>query len=562
MRALIVIRLSRVTDATTSPERQLQTCRELCDNRGYEVVGVAEDLDVSAGSTTPFDRPQIGDWLTNRLGEFDVLVFFRADRIVRRLFDLADLIRWARDHSVTLVSATESYFDLSSDFGDIIALLVAKVAEMELAAISERNSSAARYNIRAGKYRGGTPPWGYLPQQTEEGWRYVQDPEQVPVINEVVRRTLEGEPLRAIAHDLTERGVLTPRDRFAQFQGREVKDYEWHSGPLKRSLTSPTLMGHVVAREALADAQGRVQRDGKGKKVFGPDAVVRADDGSPVVRSEPILTREVFDRLAIELSGRENRKEPTKRSTGLLLQIVHCGICERPAYRLKGGTGRKPRYRCSSAQYKATCGNKSISLEYADETVETLLLGMLGESERLDRLWDKGSDHSAELAEINDQLMDFTGLLGTGPYKAGTPQRVKLNHRITQLAARQEELSSQTVKPSGWTWQPTGEKFGDWWERQDVTARNVWLRSMGIRLEFEFVADDPSPKLRLDLGDLGTLTEQLNASGPAAQWQQMFQAMGKDIAGVELGGDEAVFVRTDGQRVKSSDLNASSQKGE
>jgi site-specific DNA recombinase len=78
------------------------------------VVGVAEDLDVSAGSTTPFDRP-VGDWLTNRLGEFDVLVFFRADRIVRRLFDLADLIRWARDHSVTLVSATESYFDLSSD---------------------------------------------------------------------------------------------------------------------------------------------------------------------------------------------------------------------------------------------------------------------------------------------------------------------------------------------------------------------------------------------------------------------------------------------------------------
>ncbi|MDT5021501.1 MAG: site-specific recombinase, partial [Mycobacterium sp.] len=90
MRALIIIRLSRVTDATTSPERQLQTCRELCDQRGYEVVGVAEDLDVSAGSTTPFDRPQIGDWLTNRLGEFDVLVFYRMDRLVRRLLDLAD----------------------------------------------------------------------------------------------------------------------------------------------------------------------------------------------------------------------------------------------------------------------------------------------------------------------------------------------------------------------------------------------------------------------------------------------------------------------------------------
>src|SRR5690606_39474015 len=90
LRALIVVRLSRVTDATTSPERQLGTCQELCDARGYDVVGVAEDLDVSAGATSPFGRPQLGDWLTNRLGEFDVIVFYRVDRIVRRLFDLAD----------------------------------------------------------------------------------------------------------------------------------------------------------------------------------------------------------------------------------------------------------------------------------------------------------------------------------------------------------------------------------------------------------------------------------------------------------------------------------------
>ena len=157
MRALIVVRLSRLTDASTSPERQLEKCRELCEQRGYEVVGIAEDLDVSASATTPFDRPQLGDWLANRFNEFDVLVFFRADRIVRRLFDLSDLIRWSREHSVTLVSATESYFDLSSECGDIIALLVAKVAELELAAISERSRSAAQHNMRAGKFRGGAP---------------------------------------------------------------------------------------------------------------------------------------------------------------------------------------------------------------------------------------------------------------------------------------------------------------------------------------------------------------------------------------------------------------------
>lgn len=511
--------------------------------RGYEVVGIAEDLDVSAGSTSPFDRPQLGDWLTNRQGDFDVLVFFRADRIVRRLFDLADLIRWCRDHSVTLVSATESYFDLSTDFGDIIALLVAKVAEMELAAISERTSSAFRHNLKAGKYCGGTPPWGYLPDDKTGEWRLVPDPDQVPVIREVVDRVLNGEPLRSVAHGLTERGILTPRDRFAQHQGREIKGYEWHSGGLKRSLTSPTLLGYAVTREPLLDVQGRMLRTPAGKKRFGPESVVRNDDGSPVVRSEPIVTREVFDRLAVELADRENRKEPTKRSSGLLLQIVQCGVCGRPAYRLKGGPGRKPRYRCASAQQKRPCGNKSIALDYADAAIEGVIMRMIGESERLERVWDSGSDHSAELAEINETLADLTSLIGSGVYRAGTSQRAALDKRIGDLAARQAELSAAAVKPAGWTWKPTGEKFGGWWARQDTTARNVWLRSMNVRMEF-WCSTGPNgrvgvDRVNLDLGDLFKLTEQLEATGPVAEWQSVLTAL-------RAAGAHGLTVKPDG----------------
>jgi site-specific DNA recombinase len=558
VRALIVVRLSRVTDATTSPERQLQDCEKLCAQRGYEVVGIAEDLDVSAGTSSPFDRPQLGDWLTNRLGEFDVLVFYRMDRIVRRLLDLADLIRWCQEHAVSVVSATEQFLDLTAPFGDIVALLVAKVAEMELAAISDRNASAARYNIRAGKYRGGIPPWGYLPEQTEAGWRLVQDPEQVAIIQEVVERVLAGEPLRSVAHDLTGRKVLTPKDRFAQAQGRQVKGYEWHSSPLKRSLTSPTLLGQVVTRETLTDAQGRIRRDVKGKKMFGPEAVVRNDDGSPVVRCEPILTREVFDRLGVELADRENRREPTKRSSGLLLQVIYCGVCGRPAYRLKGGAGRKPRYRCASAQYRDPCGNRSIPMAEADDAVEGLLLGLLGTSERLERLWDKGSDHSAELTEIDNTLADLTDQLGSGAFSRGTPQRARLDARIASLAARQAELSAEAVRPSGWTWQPTGEKFADWWDRQDVTARNVWLRSMGVTLGFVYSLEGKGPTLNMEPGDLETLTQQLEAAGAAAALRATFEAMkANGVAGMELSSDAKVIVLTDGRRIDVSDFDLS-----
>lgn len=483
-RALIAVRLSRVTDATTSPERQVAACRELCEARGYDVVGVAEDLDVSAGKTSPFERPQLGRWLRDPT-QYDVIVFFRVDRIVRRLFDLADLIRWAREHRVTLVSATESHFDLSTDFGDIIALLVAKVAEMELEAISERNASAFRHNIRAGKWRGGVPPWGYLPQQDDDGeWRLVQDPEQVKVIHEVVEQVLAGKPLKAVARDLTNRGVLTPRDRFAQSRGREVANYEWHSAPLKRSLTSPTLLGRVVTREPVLDAEGRIQRDAKGHRVLGPETVVVGEDGSPIVRAEPIISRDMFERVGKELEGRENRKEPTQRTSGLLLRIIYCGVCGSPAYRLKGGVGRKPRYRCATAQKTKQCDNRTISLEWADAEVEREVLATFGPHERRRRVWFAGNDNSGELDEVNETLADLTEQLGTGVFKRGTPQRAKLDQRIAALVERQGELSSTPSEPAGWRYEPTGELFSDWWADQDDEAKNVWLRQAGYRVEW------------------------------------------------------------------------------
>jgi site-specific DNA recombinase len=500
----------------------------LCDQRGYEVVGVAEDLDVSAGKTSPFTRPQLGDWLENRSHEFDVLVVQRMDRLVRRLLDLADVIRWCQDHGVALVSATEAFLDLTQPFGDIIAMLVAKVAEMELEAIRERNRSAAQFNIKAGKYRGGVPPWGYLPDDKTGEWRLKRDDAQAKVIEEVVRRVLDGEPLRAVAHDLTDREIPTPRDIFAVHRGRDPKGYKWHSAGLKRALTHQSLLGY-----AMTEA--------------GP---VRASDGSPVVRSDPILTREVFDRVGAELAQRENRKEPTRRSNALLLQVIYCGVCGRPGYRLKGGAGRQVRYRCASAQYKDPCGNPSILSDYADDLVEKILLGMLGESERLERVWDSGSDHSAELAEVDATLTDLVDLLGSGDFRQGTPQRARLSQRISELATRQEELSRQTVKTSGWTWEPTGELFGSWWASQGVQERNRWLRSMDVRLEFE------QGQLRLDLGDIETLTQQMNPSGAVSGWQQIFAAMKEGagegegaIAGMEIREDGIEFVSIKGDRL-------------
>lgn len=532
-RALIVTRLSRVTDATTSPERQLAICRELIAQRGYNEIGVAEDLDVS-GAVDPFDRkkrPQMSNWLHERSDEFDVLISYRVDRFTRSLRHLQELVYWCDDHGKTLVSATEPHFDTTTPFAGVVIALMGTVAQMELEAISERNASAAQHNIKAGRYRGSQPPWGYRPEKIDGVWRLVQDGEQVQIIHEVSRRVLDGEPLQRIAHDLTRRDVLTPKDHTLKRQGKPTKGTTWNVTPLKRSLLSEAMLGRVT--------------DAKGKPI-------RGDDGSPIVRAEPILTRELFERLRVELDSRSKRGEPAERSSSLLLRVLHCGICRKPAYKFNGGShSQYPRYRCKSMTQAVKCGNKTIRADEIDTLVDRAIVTLLGESERLERVWDSGSDNSAELEEINAELVEVTGFIGTPAFRTGTPQYDALMARVEMLVARQEKLSADEVKPAGWTWRTTGERFGDWWERQDVTARNVWLRTMNVRAEFG------REGISLDLGDLGTLTQQLNASGPAAQWQEVFEAMGENgVAGMEMHGDKVVFVSSEGERSPAFELGS------
>ncbi len=508
MRALIVVRLSRVTEATTSPERQLEECEALCKQRGYEVAGVAEDLDVS-GAVDPFkkDRPNLARWLAGEEQAFDVIVVYRVDRLTRSIKHLQRLVAWADDESKLIVSATEPHFDMTTPFAAVVIALMGTMAQMELEAISERNRSAAQHNLRAGKYRGGLPPYGYVPAGEKGNWRLVQDPDQVKIIGEMVRRVLDGEQLQAIAHDLTRRGVPTPSDSFDLHQGRATKGCEWLGDTLRNILSGEALLGYATA-------------DGK---------PIRNDDGSHVFKSEPILTREVFERVGQELESRSRRGEPTKRSTSLLLRVLFCGVCGQPAYRLVTGPRRAPRYRCAGVVLADRCGNGTIRMSDVDEAVETKVLHVLGDSERLERVWDSGSDHSVELADIDSTLADLVGLIGTDVYRAGSPQRVALDERIAGLAARQEALSAEEVKPAGWAWEPTGEKFADWWAEQNVTAKNIWLRSMNVRAEFT------GQSHRVDLGDVYELTAQTSDGRNAAALKELFKEMtDRGVAGVEV----------------------------
>ncbi len=140
---------------------------------------------------------------------------------------------------------------------------------------------------------------------------------------------------------------------------------------------------------------------------------------------------------------------------------------------------------------------------------------------------------------MNEQLEDLTGLLGTPVYKRGTPQRAKLDDNIRRLSDRQDELTRLDTRAAGWTWESTGERWADWWESATLEQRNVYLRTMNVSVGYSYPPDPEvkKPHLNIELGNVGSMLEQLNPVGTAENLRSALQAAGDtELGGVEIWG--------------------------
>ncbi|MFI6929266.1 recombinase family protein [Streptomyces sp. NPDC050287] len=313
-RALITVRLTVQTESTTSLERQIEECESFCALHGWQVVGVARDLSVSATAVPPWKRPELSRWLDDRAPEFDVIVFWRLDRFVRRVGDLHQMIEWAESHGDKgLVSATEP-FDLTSPTGKATATMIATFAQREAHAAAERVTSSRAHLLTSSRWGGSSPPFGYR-TYARDGARYLEvNPKTAEIVREAARRVIGGEPVNAICRDFEERGVPAPADTYQR--NKSGKDFIWYPRSLKGILTSPTLLGWKTRSEVVP-----------GKR-YKKRVLVHDQNGRPVRVAEGVLDQESFDRLQDALADSASpisRRSATPKTP--LLNVIKCGGC-------------------------------------------------------------------------------------------------------------------------------------------------------------------------------------------------------------------------------------------
>jgi site-specific DNA recombinase len=459
MRLLGVTRLSDLTDETTSPERQKQRITTYASLQEHEIVGWAEDLDVS-GAVSPFDRPRLGPWL-KRPDEWDGLIVSKYDRLTRSLLDFLMLYKWLSEHGKTLIWI-DPPLDFSTPFGKAMANVLITFAELELAVISERIREAWHSLREAGKWPGGTIPFGRIPVRAEpNGWRLAPDPEYAPVVVEIVRRYLAGHSFNMLALWLNAEGIPTSRDAQRLRKGKPAVDKGWTRSVVQKLLMSPTLAGHVV--------------DNNGEPVRDRDGLI--------VRIDPLIPEEDFQSLQAAM---RDRGYGARSNASRLLQIARCAFCGSQLYATsttaRVGGGEPFRYYLCQEARQTRCPAGRVPALYLEDLAARLFVGLVGDQEIIEQVHIAAEDSSGEVAALEEAMGHLEEQYATGTVYRGEAGAARFAALMARLEERRERLAAQPYVPARIEPRRTGQTFKWRWEQEDDAGRRQLMVAAGFQV--------------------------------------------------------------------------------
>ncbi|USK40141.1 recombinase family protein [Cytobacillus firmus] len=134
--------------------------------------------------------------------KFDVVVFYKLDRLVRSVSDLDKLLQLFDANKIAIRSVTEP-FDTTTAMGRFLITLVAAIAQWERETISERVVINMTKKANMGERNGGKAPFGY---NLKDGLLEV-NPEEARFVKEIFRMYTSGKGMRSITLYLNQFGI-------------------------------------------------------------------------------------------------------------------------------------------------------------------------------------------------------------------------------------------------------------------------------------------------------------------------------------------------------------------
>ncbi|MFD9472128.1 recombinase family protein [Streptomyces goshikiensis] len=461
---IIYVRLSRDSDTSTSVASQTAACEAYAAQRGWRVLFIAEDVDVSGASRLE-NREGMARVLA-ALEEADYLIAAKLDRYARSVLEFSRLLRAADGCEAVLITADGA---LNPDTSRFMVNLLSSFAEYERDVIKARITASKEHLRSVGRWLGGAAPYGYKLIKRDGGTYLDIDPEAAAIVRDCAEKLIKhGASLTGLMYDLNARGVLSPADHARQRDGRKTRGTKWSTGTLRDLLITPAARGWLCQaapdkpRSALnlvpvLDAKGEPHR-------IGPE-LLDADTWTTV--------REVLERRSL---GRGT----ARTGKALLLHVVACSECAGPMYRQKRTVNgiNYSTYVCKNGVGKTGIHPSNIvQASGLDGQVESEFLKRYGRFGLLIEVTTGGQDVSREIHETEQSLDNLSGNLAALPAGGRSAQTV-----IGQITALEEKLAtllSADAVPTRTEWVRTGQTIADAWAARETEGRNAMLREFG-----------------------------------------------------------------------------------
>ncbi|MGW7664470.1 recombinase family protein [Streptomyces sp. NPDC054756] len=458
-RGLLSVRLSILTEGTTSPARQELDLRRHAIREGVKVVGVARDLGVSATKKAPWERKELGDWLNNRIPEFDLILFWKLDRFIRRISDLHEVIKWCEKFGKNLISLNDT-LDLSSAMTQAMVTFVAAVAEIEAANTKTRVSSHWEYTKQQDQWRIGKPSYGYKTARVGDKLRLAQDPKQARAVRYMYQAAMRGVPANRIAKVLDRAKVPTYSNR------------KWNNQQVLRILRNPAVKG--------------VRTEGGTKATTYKSKPVLDKQGQEIrVTDDPILTDKEFESVQAALATRSKKRrhhEKNRRPTRFLGVLKHeCGrnLNETNNYKeLSTGEVKEYRYlRCPDCRKP---GFVTPDPEHVYKALWQAVFARLGGYEVLRREYARGDENRRERKRLEESIAYYmSGLEHGGRFDKAGSIREKAEATLDALMNELTKIDPDSTKDR-WIYENTGMTYAQHWNTGGVEAMERDLLSAGI----------------------------------------------------------------------------------
>jgi DNA invertase Pin-like site-specific DNA recombinase len=471
--------------------------------------------------------------------EFEILVVYKDDRLGRRMWEIGTYVMSLKSIGVDIYTVKDGCISPNSDdiMGQMVLALRYGNAQKSSSDTGQRVKDTAEKLVQKGKFMGGSAPFGYTLEYSNEISKHgralkhlVIVPEQAEVVKHIYHLSLDKEyGSTKIAKTLNE------DEKYKTLAPNDV----WKSGTITSILTNPIYAGHTAYKR-------RERTNGKYRRLDSSEWVlsVAANDSITIIDSDTWnKVQEKRKKRGDKYIKKLENKDVTviRRNDGMLalVDVLHCGYCgckmvngSKYSYWTIKETGERrtrqiPIYKCQNAwqgvphdktkQHRAdkiepivfdALAKYIARLQRNENVFEQIQTNQNTEKKTLEKIIAKEKQELAKIQQNIDVLESNIPNAMQEKYPLSLEELAAIIHKhkeqfkAQQEVIRQKEANLNNVSVNVSEWQELRQQLPSWQEvfmNADTATKRVLVNKLIERIDI--TKDDIIIRFKININD-------------------------------------------------------------